>query len=173
MNDYDEIVRGLRNQIENLHDTINCLQETIDELEPEEAVEEEDEETLTAASEATSTVPVKLERSLSKTYRRSSVPKGTPKRHHQFSRKSSPQSHKHNTFLGVHDSGNREIHEGDTVQFLSSGRFASRTGIAYKVDGKLSRVTARDRQKNCITRAPENLKVTKISPKRSKRSERL
>ena len=168
MKDNDEIVRNLRNQITTLHYTITCLQDIINELEPEE----EEEETVTTEKVATSTAPIKLERSSSKIYRHSSIPKVTPKRRRQSSRKSSPQSHNPTTFLGVHDSGNREIHEGDTVQFLSSGRHTSRTGIAYKVDGKLSRVTARDRQKNCITRAPENLKVTKISPKRisSKRS---
>ena len=167
MKDNDEIVRNLRNQITTLHCTSTCLQDIINELESEE-----EEETVTTESEATSIAPIKLERSSSKTYRHSSIPKVTPKRRHQSSRKSSQRSHNPTTFLGVHDSGNREIHEGDTVQFLSSGRHTSRTGIAYKVDGKLSRVTARDRQKNCITRAPENLKVTKISPKRisSKRS---
>ena len=52
------------------------------------------------------------------------------------------------------------------VQFLSGGKFTSKTGIAYKVADNLERVTARDSQKISISRAPENLKVIKFSTTR-------
>jgi len=164
MTDNDEIIGELRWQITTLHNTINCLQDIITELEGEV----EEEETVTVESEPTTTLPkIKVELPRLKNCRGSPVPRVTPKRRRSSFRKSTPKSHNPTTFLGVHDSENHEIHVGDTVQFLSSGKFTSKTGIVYKVDGKLQRVTARDRQKNCVTRAPKNLKVTKISIKRS------
>ena len=74
-----------------------------------------------------------------------------------------PQPRRCPTFLGVYDLDGQEIHTGDTVQFISIGKLTSKTGVAYKVADSLERVTSRDRQKRIISRAPENLKVIKIS----------
>ena len=40
------------------------------------------------------------------------------------------------TFLGVFDIDGEEIHTGDTVEFLSEGKFQSKQGTVYKVSDK-------------------------------------
>ena len=55
-----------------------------------------------------------------------------------------PETHRRPTFLGVYDSEGQEIHMGNTVNFLSRGKFTSKTGEVYKVSDNLERVTARD-----------------------------
>ena len=70
-----------------------------------------------------------------------------------------PVPSRRSTFLGVHDSQGKEIHVGDTVNFLSKGNFTSKTGEVYKISGNLRRVTSRDKENRSISRAPNNLKV--------------
>ena len=159
MADNHEIVRELRWQIANLHHSIDCLQDIIEQLTSSD--EEEDEETVTVESETiTKKEKTKVKRSTP------SIPRVTPKQRRRSPNQGALHPHLRPTFLGVYDSEDQEIHAGDTVQFLSGGRFNTKTGVAYKVAGNLKRVTARDRKKQSISRAPENLKVIKSSPKR-------
>jgi len=159
--DNSETVRELRNQIDTLRYSISCLQQLIARLE----YKSDEEETITAESVATEPLPVpKVERVIP---RRATPKRATPKKSRRHSiPEATPQPRSRPTFLGVYDSEGQEIHAGDTVEFLSGGKYTSRTGIAYRVADNLERVTARDRQNRCISRAPENLKVIKFSTSR-------
>ena len=99
-----------------------------------DSANDEGETVTVAVTVASEKSPVKpqpeVKRETSKQRRRE------PRRSSSFLR-ATPQSHHRPTFLEVYDSANKEIHVGDTVQFLSAGKFKSKTGIVYKVTDNL------------------------------------
>ena len=52
-----------------------------------------------------------------------------------------------------------EIIIGDTIRFMTRGRYDSREGIVYKISDTGARVTARDDSGRSISRAPQNVLV--------------
>ena len=59
----------------------------------------------------------------------------------------------------VRDRYGNYISMGDTVKFLTRGRFQSKKGIVYKFSDSSQQVTARDSSGASITRHPSNLEV--------------
>ena len=59
----------------------------------------------------------------------------------------------------VYDWSDTEILIGDTVRFLTRGRYDSWTGIVYKISSNRARITARDERGRSISRAPHNVEV--------------
>ena len=59
----------------------------------------------------------------------------------------------------VHDWRDCEILIGDSIRFLTRGRYDSREGIVYKISNNGARVTARDDRGRSISRAPRNVEV--------------
>ena len=63
----------------------------------------------------------------------------------------------------VHDWCDCEILIGDTVWFLTRGRYGSWEGVVYRISSNGARVTARDDRGRSISRAPRNVEV--IAPR--------
>ena len=63
----------------------------------------------------------------------------------------------------VHDWCDCEILIGDTVWFLTRGRYDSWEGVVYRISSNGARVTARDDRGRSISRAPRNVEV--IAPR--------
>ena len=59
----------------------------------------------------------------------------------------------------VFDSIGSKIVIGDTIAFMTRGRYNSREGIVYKISETGSCVTARDNRGRSISRAPQNIIV--------------
>ena len=59
----------------------------------------------------------------------------------------------------IFDAIGTEILIGDTIQFMTRGRYNSRDGIVYKISDTGSRVTARDDRGRSISRSPQNVIV--------------
>ena len=59
----------------------------------------------------------------------------------------------------VFNSIGSEILIGDTIRFMTRGRYNSREGIVYKIPDNGARVTARDDRGRSISRAPRNVLV--------------
>ena len=59
----------------------------------------------------------------------------------------------------VFNSIGSEILIGDTIRFMTRGRYNSREGIVYKISDNGARVTARDDRGRSISRAPQNVLV--------------
>ena len=57
-----------------------------------------------------------------------------------------------------------EILIGDSIRFLTRGRYDSWEGVVYKISSNGARVTARDDRGRSISRAPRNVEV--IAPRR-------
>ena len=58
------------------------------------------------------------------------------------------------------DRNGRQIEIGDTVTFLTRGRYSSTSGIVTRFSRNGERVFARDNSGNEIARAPRNVRVT-------------
>ena len=63
----------------------------------------------------------------------------------------------------VHNWSDCEILIGDTVRFLTRGRYDSWEGLVYKISNNGARITARDDRGRSISRAPRNVEV--IAPR--------
>ena len=63
------------------------------------------------------------------------------------------------TFLGVFDVDGEEIHTGDTIAYLTEGKFYSKQGTVVKVSAQKRIVTSVDNGGRNISRAPANLRV--------------
>ena len=63
----------------------------------------------------------------------------------------------------VHNWSDCEILIGDTVRFLTRGRYNSWEGVVYKISSNAMRITARDDRGRSISRAPRNVEV--IAPR--------
>ena len=63
----------------------------------------------------------------------------------------------------VHDWSDCEILIGDTVRFLTRGRYDSWEGVVYRISSNRARITARDDRGRSISRAPRNVEV--IAPR--------
>ena len=59
----------------------------------------------------------------------------------------------------VYDWSNNEILIGDTVRFLTRGRYDSWEGVVYKISSNGVCITARDNRGRSISRAPRNVEV--------------
>ena len=59
----------------------------------------------------------------------------------------------------IFDGRGTEILIGDTIQFMSTGRYNSREGVVYRISRTGSRVTARDDRGRAISRSPMNVLV--------------
>ena len=58
------------------------------------------------------------------------------------------------------DKDGNAIHIGATVQFLTRGKFKSKSGVVVRFSRNCERVFSRDSERNEIARAPYNLRVT-------------
>ena len=63
------------------------------------------------------------------------------------------------TFLGVFDVDGEEIHTGDTIEYLTEGKFYSKQGTVVKVSAQKRKITSVDNGGRNISRAPDNLRV--------------
>ena len=63
------------------------------------------------------------------------------------------------TFLGVFDVDGEEIHTGDTIEYLTEGKFYSKQETVVKVSAQKRKITSIDNGGRNISRAPDNVRL--------------